>query len=718
MNRRLLTAMTMTFLLIVTASVMAKPGVVTPFIEGSILEATQDSGSLLPLIQGKSRDYGIQGAADRMVETQCPGACGGCGWKWGSSPFPCDPPESVPANTLGPAGLGLLHGYVTTDDFSHLVGTFEAADYAICYSYPDQPGNLRIGSHTPFFLYYLTEVMPVAEHYRECATDDFFGKLENGVYGGSADWTTMDYLNYEVTNRPNGMKHYDQFTNMRAAYLIGSEDQWNCWVNFYRDSFEVYEAPGECDMLGIGAGIFSFAWSGIEFDPMAGPFESASNLIEMCEHMNQYQDVTGGFWGAVPPTTTFTLSDTEFCWYSGKSDGMQGTLTKMFTVTDTAINVDVQYNIETDWDFGYIQYSTDGDTWTDLDSFTGRSVGDTWESKSYSFPAAGTYYLRFYMFQDNYWTGQGGPLEPGLYIDNIEVDGVLDTCDTENGWVADYIPVGSPARQETAYCLLALKAVDPWYFADEIAAAEAWLWSNQLPEGGFGSPTNENPQVTAECMFALTVESPKFNDGDANGSLNLTPADAQMAFNIYLGDIEPNWHEFHAADCNADGTVSPADALCIWKSYLGQGCDCVQEIVIPPPVVTKAAEKPSIDGVLTADYSAHGQLVYVEISADALNQVDAFGFNVRIPQGWTYLGADFGDEVSKFDYFAAEPNGRIITVGAFDPSDSIRSSDFQLVTLKFKAEKNESSMVSIENLVDDLANYRIRSEEVGRICVK
>jgi hypothetical protein len=61
---------------------------------------------------------------------------------------------------------------------------------------------------------------------------------------------------------------------------------------------------------------------------------------------------------------------------------------------------------------------------------------------------------------------------------------------------------------------------------------------------------------------------------DVNGDLEVTPADAQLAFDIYLGKIaSPTWCEQENSDVNCTGTkltpeITPADAQAIFNIYL------------------------------------------------------------------------------------------------------------------------------------------------------
>jgi len=66
------------------------------------------------------------------------------------------------------------------------------------------------------------------------------------------------------------------------------------------------------------------------------------------------------------------------------------------------------------------------------------------------------------------------------------------------------------------------------------------------------------------------------NCGDVNGDLNITPLDAQEAFEIFLSKIlNPTECQLENADVNCDGTkpaplVNPRDAQAIFNKYLGK----------------------------------------------------------------------------------------------------------------------------------------------------
>ena len=77
---------------------------------------------------------------------------------------------------------------------------------------------------------------------------------------------------------------------------------------------------------------------------------------------------------------------------------------------------------------------------------------------------------------------------------------------------------------------------------------------------------------TPECL----------NTGDTNLDWSITAGDAQMAFQIVLGQITPTYEEECAADCNGDQEVTAGDAQQIFLVVLGSD-DCADPLMTPTP---------------------------------------------------------------------------------------------------------------------------------------
>ncbi len=143
-------------------------------------------------------------------------------------------------------------------------------------------------------------------------------------------------------------------------------------------------------------------------------------------------------------TVIGTPYEGSYFYYSGAGDYLDNFMYKPFNLAAGAtLTAKVKYNIELDWDYAYLVYSTDGGaTWVSLDTnlstmtdpngqnfgfgITGTSAG--WVDLTASLPA-GDVLLGF-----RYWTdpNTGGF---GFMVDNISVTGYpADGAESDAGW--------------------------------------------------------------------------------------------------------------------------------------------------------------------------------------------------------------------------------------------------------------------------------------------
>ncbi|MCD4654239.1 hypothetical protein K8T06_09915, partial [bacterium] len=311
--------------------------------------------------------------------------------------------------------------------------------------------------------------------------------------------------------------------------------------------------------------------------------------------------------------------------------------------------------------------------------------------------------------------------QAGLWAAESSLTGVMDSLldyqhPTGGGFVFSTqltppLQEGDQDLQSTIYAILAMKALDVWRYSIPIAAAENWIWSMQLPNGGFLSYLSgyENIQANGEAIWALLYEQEPWNDGDGNGDKKITPEDSQIAFKIYLGMILPTWRQFRSADCDGNGSVTSDDAQCIWKHVLALGCDCVDEIVISPTCSKRVAVTKPIqmipNGQLIAVVENNEEVATITINTDNTKvNVDSLGFHINVPASWKLRNSDFGNELRSWNNFDAVQNGNTIVVGAWNIMSSI--SDDHIATLTFDVKPDLSSHgVEITNLVDDIADF-------------
>jgi immune inhibitor A len=137
-----------------------------------------------------------------------------------------------------------------------------------------------------------------------------------------------------------------------------------------------------------------------------------------------------------------------FYYYSDKGDDLDNQMTRALDAplaSDTALTFRSWYDIETDWDYAYVLYSTDGGTtWEHADGnlstdtnpngqnfgngITGSSGG--WVSGEYTLPAGTTH------FGFRYWT-DGAVTNPGFVVDTIQLGSLSDDGSDPSPWSLD-----------------------------------------------------------------------------------------------------------------------------------------------------------------------------------------------------------------------------------------------------------------------------------------
>jgi Immune inhibitor A peptidase M6 len=169
------------------------------------------------------------------------------------------------------------------------------------------------------------------------------------------------------------------------------------------------------------------------------------------------------FGGSEPGfTMSFAGSDQDgiepftgtYEWYSGLGNMLQRTLERTITGVPAGGTLSFQtwFDIEPDWDYGYVEASSDGVSWTKLPQLTslpagaanlnGSTVWDGpggltgtsggWQQAQYSLGGlSGTVHVRFRYATDEAFNGQG------WYIDDITLGSLEDPVDTSDGWTTN-----------------------------------------------------------------------------------------------------------------------------------------------------------------------------------------------------------------------------------------------------------------------------------------
>jgi immune inhibitor A len=158
----------------------------------------------------------------------------------------------------------------------------------------------------------------------------------------------------------------------------------------------------------------------------------------------------------------------KFEWWGGAADNLQSTLTRSVDLTGKAsgaLSAYLEYEIEEDYDYLYVEASENGTDWTTLDQIDGSSpwTQKTWDLSAY---AGKKVDVRFRYATD------GGLHYKGAFIDDITVtaDGATvfsdDVESGTNGWTADgFTRMGGTTSEKAAHYYLVENRVYAGYDA-------------------------------------------------------------------------------------------------------------------------------------------------------------------------------------------------------------------------------------------------------------
>jgi PKD repeat protein len=168
---------------------------------------------------------------------------------------------------------------------------------------------------------------------------------------------------------------------------------------------------------------------------------------------------------------------------------------------------------------------------------------------------------------------------------------------------------------------------------------------------------------------ALTMDKSKSLSGtfctkcaDVNGDLRITPADAQLAFDIYLGRVaSPTWCELENADVNSSGTklapkVTPSDAQTIFHKFLRRkvaSSDCSGSSRAAA-LSMQTAGFTNVNLTINNVTFAPGQDILIPVIIESPSEIKAFGFDLSFPSDiLTYVGLESAELTKDYDQLDA-----------------------------------------------------------------
>jgi hypothetical protein len=235
---------------------------------------------------------------------------------------------------------------------------------------------------------------------------------------------------------------------------------------------------------------------------------------------------------------------------------------------------------------------------------------------------------------------------------------------------------------------------------------------------------DSNATEKYNSLMTLFMDADKFitanfcsRCGDINGDFAITPGDAQIAFDIYLGKVSNlSFCQLENADVNCDGTknlpnVTPRDAQLIFSKFLGKNeltTNC--SAILRGDALFSASLKRSSTGKVrlildTPRYSSEREIIIPVIINDPF-AIQAFGFDLIFPSDkFQFIAIEETDFSEKFLMIDANLiKGDVLRVGGYATAPYQGTSP-ALIALVFQVmkESDEPIRVEIMNAVDDFS---------------
>ena len=379
---------------------------------------------------------------------------------------------------------------------------------------------------------------------------------------------------------------------------------------------------------------------------------------------------SGGSTGEPDPTTGYT--GTNVYGYNLSGDYPNGMPEELLTTTpfdcselsDTVLEFYCWLGVETSsYDHARIRVSNNGSTWTEIWANGSSMSGGAW----------------------SLWSFDISEIADGQSA--VQIQWSMGTTDSS-----------------VVYC--------GWNIDD--VAISGW----KLPSEPTATPTPE-PTFTPMPTSTPTSCPPCVHDGDVDGNNTLTPADALMAFQIYLGIItDPTETQECSADCDYSMNVTPNDALCIFQHYLTGACDCAESLLLRDNCKKRGTENSrrtlnnAVPGQIIAVQQQDNNDIILSVHFDNYAApVTAFGFDITIPEQLQIKSIQFSPDVSGWQGIGSNQEGNRIRIAGFDPFQPLTPGNVHAIAqIRFSQSTkqqilNQGNLFSISSFIDDIEGF-------------
>jgi len=314
-----------------------------------------------------------------------------------------------------------------------------------------------------------------------------------------------------------------------AAITINSDPVINVTTNI-NGVFNIpslYEGDYQIQIMASGFGVFS--------QEVAFRLENDSQVFVLAPPIftDTFDNGIGNWnvqpaWAVINDNGNYVLTDSPAGSYSNNWN-RSATLSpplNLFGISQPVLSFRAKFELESGYDFVYVEVSNSGSNWTQIESFSGEQ--STWQQYTYSLDAfAGqTLHLRFRIRTDS------SVISDGIYLDDVVIsganaslniygdvnrNGVVELTDAQSvldysAWL-DPLPEIDPAPWQGQTITLADVNAD-----GDICSMDAWLIQNYLSDPAFRFPVQtgspyQTPQPAIQYSHSgnrirITFEEP------------------------------------------------------------------------------------------------------------------------------------------------------------------------------------------------------------------
>ncbi|MFC2165267.1 Calx-beta domain-containing protein, partial [Acidobacteriota bacterium] len=223
---------------------------------------------------------------------------------------------------------------------------------------------------------------------------------------------------------------------------------------------------------------------------------------------------------------------------------------------------------------------------------------------------------------------------------------------------------------------------------------------------------NDFIEYSPEPYTALFTFRPCNDLGDVNDDGNVTPGDAQRAFEIFLGRLTPTFCQRMTANVNCDSSTTPGDAQWIFEHFLGRRN--LPECCAEASTTSFNSDYPRSDDDLNPDkddqstrrlfaldtIGLSGEVVSIPIIVTNPLWIRSFGFDLAYPTGLLeFMGTGPCLLTRDFDYVSAvEESKGLIRVDGESQIPISSNETGSIVVLVFRVKKGEDTRLPLNIL--------------------